>query len=266
MSTRITVLVLLLSCAFSACSGSGGVRADSAQEAYDRGMQEYERGKYLRASEYLRVVFDFGRSSDVADDAQIYLAKALFEDEQYLLAGVEFTRFIDLYPSDARVEEAEFERIRTYFELSPDSPLDQTDSERALAYIRLFASRYPNTVYAEEVQAMHDELQTKLAEKQFAAGQLYERRELFEAAVITYGQLLRDHPTSPLADDALLGTLRANVRYAEASVESRQEQRFQEALDAYDRLIELFPSSPLLREAEAAYDRAFSGMQRVRSL
>ncbi|MDX1439949.1 MAG: outer membrane protein assembly factor BamD [Rubricoccaceae bacterium] len=258
-----TAGVFLLSLLFTACSGAGGIRVDDAQEAFDRGMLEYEEGNYLRASEYFRAVFDFGRSSDIADEAQIYLAKSLFEDEQYLLAASEFTRFVDLYPSDSRIEEIEYERIRCYYELSPEYHLDQSDAERAIAYIRLFMARYPSSVYLDDLQQMHDELNEKLARKKFAAGQLYERRELFEAAAISYEQLLAEHPTSPLADDALLGTLRAKVRFAEASVLDRQEERYQEALDAYDRLLQLFPSSPLLPEAELMYDRAYDGLQRV---
>lgn len=265
MSIRTTALILCTSFGLAACNGAGNIRADSVQEAYNRGMLEYEQGDFLRASEYLRIVFDFGRSNEFADEAQIYLAKALFEDGKYLLAATEFTRFIDLYPSDSRVEEAEYERIRSYYELSPNFRLDQSDSERAIAYIRSFLTRYPNSVYVEELQAMHDELTEKLARKKYTAGELYERRELFEAAIITYEQMIEEFPTSPLADDALLGSLRAKVRYAEASIAARQPERFQDALDAYNRLLELFPSSPLLRQAEEMYDRAFAGLQRVSS-
>jgi outer membrane protein assembly factor BamD len=104
-----------------------------------------------------------------------------------------------------------------------------------------------------------DELREKLAQKRYEAARLYERRELFEAAVLTFRSVLEEFPASTWADDALLGALRAQTRYAEASVPARQAARFAEALTLYDRLVELFPRSPLLTEAQAFYDRAFAG-------
>ncbi|MCH8030450.1 MAG: outer membrane protein assembly factor BamD [Bacteroidetes bacterium] len=265
MVHRLSFLAaLLVAClAGSGCTGSAGASADSPEEAYQKGMQYFEQGKYDQAAEYLKVVFDFGRTNEFADEAQIYLAQAYFEDGQYLLAGIEFTRFIDLYSTDPRAEEAEVGRIRTYYEVSPEYNLDQTDSERAIAYIRLFMTRYPSSLFMDDIVAMLEELREKLARKQFQTGRLYERRKLFEAAIISYEEVLSEYSTSPFADDALLGVFRAQVGFAENSVLARQADRFQTALDTYDRMIQLFPSSPLLSEAERYYDRAFSGRRSV---
>lgn len=254
---------LVVCLAVVGCSGSGVATADSPEEAYQRGMRYFEEGDYGRAADYLKVVFDFGRTNEFADEAQVYLAQAYFENGQYLLAGTEFTRFIDLYPTDPRIEEAAVGRIRSYYEVSPTYNLDQTDSERAIAYIRLFMGRYPNSLFTEDVVAMLVELREKLARKQFQAGRLYERRKLYEAAVISYENVLSDYSTSPFADDALVGILRAQVGYAANSVVTRQGERYEDALNTYDRLLQLFPSSELLSEAERYYDRAFTGRQSV---
>ncbi len=257
------IVLLLVVASALGCAGTAGASADSAEEAYQTGMRYFEEGKYDRAAEYLKVVFDFGRTNEFADEAQVYLAQAYYEDEQYILAGTEFTRFIDLYSRDPRVEEAALGRIRSYYMLSPSYNLDQTDSERAIAYIRLFMARYPSSVFTEDVVTILEELREKLARKQFQAGRLYERRELFEAAIISFEEVLSEYSTSPFADDALLGILRAQVGYAEKSIAARQAERFQDALDSYDRLLQLFPSSPLLSEAERYYDRAFTNRQSV---
>ena len=246
-----------------ACGGSGGVVAGSGQEAFDKGMVAYESRRYDRAIEFFRAALDFGRSGDWADEAQIYLAKAYQETAQYLLAASEFDRFGDLYPADPRTEEARFGEIQSYYRLSPPYNLDQTDTDRAIGLIRTFMANYPASVFTEDVVAILEELREKLAQKQYEAGRLYERRELYEAATLTYQSMLEQYPTSAYADDALVGALRAQVSFAEASVLARQGERFTEALALYDRLVELFPSSPLLSEAEALYDRAFAGRQRA---
>lgn len=253
------LLVLAVGTAATGCSGSTMTAAETAEEAFARGQRAFERERYDRAAEHFRAVLDFGRGSGRAGEAQYMLARSLFEDEQYLLAASEFTRFAEVYPTDPRREEAEFNRIQAYVRLSPPYQLDQSDTERAIAYIRLFATQYPASPRTGEVVALLDELTEKLARKDYEAGRLYERRELFGAAVMTYEGVLRDYPTSTYADDALLGALRAQVGYADASVRARQPERYGAALALYDRLVQLFPSSPLLREAQGLYDRAYAG-------
>jgi outer membrane protein assembly factor BamD len=254
-------LAALAPLGLAGCSAGGPAVAADAAEAYARGLRAMERRRYDRAIEAFRAAIDFGRATPVARDAQLALARAYAADRQELLAGQEFSRFIEFYADDPRVEEAEFERLQAYYRLSPDYELDQTDTERAIEYIRLFLQRHPDGPRAAEAGAMMDELREKLARKRYEAARLYERRELFEAAVLTFRSVLEDYPASTWADDAMLGALRAQTRYAEASVAARQGARFAEALALYDRLVELFPRSPLLAEAEGIYDRAFAGRQ-----
>ena len=256
-------MIFSLSFALSGCGASSGVVADNAEEAYNKGMNAYAEGKYDRAIEYLRATLDFGRSGEWADEAQLYLARAYYETGQYLLAAAEFDRFGDLYPSDARTEEARLGEIQSYYHLSPPYDLDQTDTDRAVVLIRTFMANYPNSVFAQDVVAMLEELREKLARKGFESGQFYEGRGFYEAAVLTYQAMLESYPTSPYADDALLGALRAQIAFAEASVRDRQAERFADALALYDRFVELFPNSPLLHEAEALYDRAYAGRRRA---
>ncbi|MEM6327096.1 MAG: outer membrane protein assembly factor BamD [Bacteroidota bacterium] len=240
----------------SGCSGSN-VTANSAQEAYDRGTAAFERERWARAIEHFRTALDFGRTSPLAADAQINLARAYANDRQYLLAGNEFTRFIEFYRSDDRVAQAAYERILAYASLSPGHELDQTDTSRAIDYIRLYLARYPESENRADAEALLADLREKLALKRFDNGRLYERREMYEAATVYYESVLQEYPTSAWADDALLGSLRSQVAFARASVVARQVERYAAALAKYDRFSTLFPSSPLTREAEALYDEAF---------
>jgi outer membrane protein assembly factor BamD len=152
----------------------------------------------------------------------------------------------------------------SYYRLSPQYQLDQTDTRTALSYIRLYLSKYPEGEYAGELVAITEELRAKLAKKQFEIAELYERRELYEAAALSYERVLEEFPDSRYADNALVGMLRNYKTYAEASIPTRQQERYQLAADAYAQLVQLFPGSPLLGEAEALYadvDRALQRFQ-----
>ncbi len=261
MPFRPTLAALVLRCTVApGCSG-GAVTANSADEAFTRAEDALARRKYDRAVELYRTTLDFGRTGEYADDAQLGIARAYAGTKQYLIAGAEFTRFIDLYRTDARVEDASYERILAYAALSPTYELDQTDTKTALQYIDAFLIQYPAGAHATEVQALAATLRDKLAHKQYEEGRLYERRDLFEAAVLSYQTLLATYPGSPYADDALAGAVRSQVRFAANSVPARQTERYREALRLYAQLTSLFPQSPVLTDAQADYDRAYAGLR-----
>ena len=241
----IAALLVLIGCA-----GSGRVRYDSPQEAYEKGKELYERGKYDRAVEYLQGAFDFGRAHEVAADAQLLLARSFAANTEYLLAANEYNRFIQIYRTDERVPLAEFENVMTYYHRSPQYELDQTETENAVQQFQLFIDRYPEDEHVPQAEAMIDELREKLARKDYQTAGLYERRELFEAAGITYERVFDGFPDTVWADDALVGAMRVFSEYASRSIVPRQAERYQRAVDNYDRLVQLFPDSPHLPEAE----------------
>jgi outer membrane protein assembly factor BamD len=258
---RALLLVAVLGTA-AGCSGSQGLNAGSPQAAFTQGKELYDRGRFPRAIEYFQHVFDFGRAHEWAPEAQYYLAQSYFQTRQYLLAANEFTRFVELYRNDPRVEEGEYLRALSYVRLSPPYQLDQTDTHNALTYLRLYLAKYPNGQYAEEVGQHIEAMRYKLARKQFEIAQLYETRSMFQAAAIEYLRVLEQYPESEFADDALFGALRAYKAFADRSIAQRQPERYELAAEQYRRLAQLFPNSPVLREAEPVYQQVQAALAR----
>ncbi len=263
MKLRLVLVIFPVLLGLAACSGTKELTVEDPETIYKKGLAYFEQGKYSRAIETFQEVFTFGRAHQWADDAQLYLARAYFMNKEYLLAANEFSRFIELYPTDPRAVDAEFERALCYYYLSPPYELDQTDTEHAITYFRLFMTRYPNHPKAAEAGQKIQELTDKLAHKLYAAGQLYERRELYEAAGFTYERVLDRYPASSWTDDALLGAVRAYTLFAEASIPSRQKERFEQAINVYLKFVQLFPQSPLLKEAEKYYQRAQQQLEQL---
>lgn len=245
---------LALSGSLIACGGSNRLTSETPQAAYEKGLAFFERGSYERAAEQFQRVFEFGRVHEWADDAQYMLARTYFEDRQYLLAANEFDRFVGLYPRDERVQEAAYHRAMSYYRLSPPYNLDQSDTERAVEHLRLFLGTYPGSERAADIGLKIDELQQKLARKLLAKARLYERGELYEAAAITYESVLTRYPSTRDVDVALLGAMRSWVAYADISVPDRKRERLEKALSAYNRLVQLFPGSSVLKDAELIYE------------
>ncbi len=249
----LTALLVL-----SACSGGDRLRYTSAQEAYEKGMSQFEEEDYDTAVRFFRAVFQYGRGNEYAEDAQFRLAESRERQRQYLLAASEYERFAQLYRSSQRVPIAQFRQAKMYFKSTPQYQLDQSDSRRAIALYQLFIERHPQHELVAEARDDIRILRDKLARKQYDAAKLYERRDMYEAAAQTYVSLFDTYPETEWADEALHGAVRAYVDFADNSVRSKQEERYQMAIDNYQRLAQLFPDSPRTRQAQSLYSRAQS--------
>jgi outer membrane protein assembly factor BamD len=256
-------LVVLLA-GLAGCSGGNRLRHQSAEEAFNKGMAEYEDEDYERALRYFRAVFQYGRGSDWADDAQFYLGKTYTQQGKHLLAANEFQRFAQIYRGSQRVPEAEYERAMSYYRLSPQYQLDQTDTRTAISLFELFIERHPQHELVGQAQEHIQALRVKLARKRYAAGQLYEKREMWEAATQTYTSVFNLYPDTPWADDALYSALQAYIEYADRSVRGKQDDRLQKAITQYDRLQQLFPESKWTERAEPLHQEAQEKLERVR--
>lgn len=247
------VLLALVSLFWVGCAGSGRVQYESPKEAFDKGKAFYDEGDFTKAIEMLQGAFDFGRTHQWAADAQLYLARSYRGNKEFLLAANEFTRFTQIYRSDPRIPEAEYELAMTYYDRSPKYTLDQTDTERAITQFQLFMTRYASNPLVEEATTRVVELRGKLAQKQFHTAILYEKREYYGAAAVSYEAVFDRYYDTEWADDALYGAIKAYYDYARLSIVEKQSERLRLAESNYDRLIQIFPESPLIKDAEAVY-------------
>jgi len=248
------------------CSGGQRLQHSGPQDAFQQGMTQFEEGDHQKAIQYFRVVIDeYGRGNEWAPQAQFQLAKAQQKRGRHLVAANEFKRFTQLYRNNERVPQAEYQRALSYYERSPMYQLDQSDTRQAISLFELFIDRYPDHDRVSDAEEMIGELRAKLAHKKYEAAKLYEKREMWEATTVTYERVFNLYPETPWADDALFGAVRSYISYADLSIEEKQAERYQKAIDHYQRLTQLFPESPLVSQAEAYYTEAQQKLERVRS-
>ena len=259
-----SLLLVVVLVGLAGCGGGNRLRHQSAEEAFTQGRAAYESEDYEKALRYFRAVFQYGRGNEWADDAQFYLGKTYSQQNKHLLAANEFKRFAQVYRNSQRVPEAEYLRAMAYYNLSPQYQLDQTDTRTAISLFQLFMERHPEHERVEQAQKHIQDLRTKLARKRFTAGELYERREMWEAATQTYESVFDLYPDTPWADDALHSALRAYIEYADRSILGKQDDRLQKAIQQYNRLAQLFPESDLTKDAQSMYEEAQQKLARVR--
>lgn len=247
------------------CTGTGRVTHDTPKQAYQRGMTEYEAENYDKSIRYFRGVLNYGRGNEWGPDAQFQLAMAQRKKGKYLVAANEFDRFTKLYRNNAKVPRAEYERARAYYTRSPHYKLNQADTRKAIELFRLFIDRHSDHKLVPEARDKIDKLRAKLAHKKYDAAALYEKRDMWRAASLSYEKVFDQYPETPWADDALLGALRSYVEFADRSIQEKQTERYGKAIAKYDQLRQLFPESSLLEEAHSLRDEAQRKLERVRA-
>ena len=266
---RSSILVPVLLCALvgvlAGCSGSGQLTYSGPEDAYQKGVAQMEEGDHQQAIRLFRAVFEYGRGNQWAPKARFKLAMAQRGLGKHLVAANEFKRFTELYRNNELLPRAEFERANSYYLRSPKYRLGQSASRQAISLFRLFIDRYPNHELILEAKKKINELRAKLAHKKYAAGELYERREMWEAATTVYEDTFDQYPDTPWADNALLGAVRTYIRYADRSIQKKQAERYQKAIENYNRLTQLFPESKFLDEAETFYSEAQRKLDRVQA-
>ncbi len=259
-------VVAALLASVTGCASTGTMRFNSAEEAFNRGLALYERGRYERAAEAFRRALEFNRTGEWADDAQLYLARSYAGNKEYILAASEFSRFSEIYRNDPRREQAEYERALAYYQMSPGYELDQSNTERAIRQFVSFIERFPNSTLVPEAEARVSELREKMAHKQYQTAKLYERRGLWEAAALSYEEVFDAYPDTDWADDALVGAMAAYIQFSDLSIQQRQAERLERAIENYRRLVQVFPNSPHLSEAERLNREATNRLERLNAL
>lgn len=257
-SLGLLVLSVIL---FSSCGSSSQIRpGDTLEEAFDKAMELYDRERYNDAASSFETVITIGRGTDIGQDAQFYLAESYYKSRQYLLAAAEYQRFYTFFPRSDAATDAQFLEALSYYNMSPRYNLDQSDTYESIELFQLFVNRNPNSPRVEEAVGYIDEMRAKLARKRFEAAEQYITLRNYRAAAVYYDITVDRFPETKWAERAQANKIRAYVIYADNSVVARQAERYQEAIDAYETYLQLFPRGENRELAEEFYNRAEEGL------
>ena len=240
---------MMLVVALGACASTPRWQGLTASQLFEMGSAEFEAGDYGDASETLERLILGVPGFEQAAEAQLMLARAYFLDEQYILSQSEFTRFIDRYPAHPQAAEAALGVCQSNQALSPISQRDQTFTLQAAQVCENVAADWSGAPAADEAAAVAQEMRAKLAKKQYENGSYYLRRNVPDAAILYWQQLVVSYPETEWAATALAGIIEAYTRIGyDDEVEA-----------ATARLLQDYPESPEARAIGGGGDGVSGG-------
>jgi outer membrane protein assembly factor BamD len=259
---RLKIISLLLVLVMVGCSKHQKLVKSTDNEAkYAAAIDYYEKKDYYRALQLFQQLINFYQGTEKAEKMQFYYAYCYYYQKDNVLASYYFKRFVTNYPRSPYAEEAMYMNAYCYYLDSPVSSLDQENTYTAIKELQLFINFYPDSPRVAEANDLIDQLRAKLQRKDLDIAKLYLKMRLYEAAIYSYNNVLKEYPDTDYKEEILYFILKSNFYYAENSILSKQAERYQGTLDAYNELVFQYPETQYLKEAKNMNRIALSHVQ-----
>ncbi len=232
----LIIFFLMLNCA----SKVKITRDMSAQDRFAACKELIIKKKYLQAiTELERVRYEFSGTEYYVE--VIYrLAEARRLNQDYPEALVNYQLVSRDYPNHVLAIPSAFFSAMCYEKMSNKAELDPENTIKAISSYNELIIDFPNSTYADTARNHIEKLNNKLAEKEYKNGLLYYKIDQYKAAEIYLKTVIVDYFQSNWTDDSfyILGLVYLKLNQKE------------EAELMFERLIQQFPNSPLIKKAQ----------------
>lgn len=233
---------------------------------YAAALDYYEAKDYYRAGILLEELVPIVRGQQEAEKVNYYHANCYFEQGQYILSAHYFKNFHDTYRRSPFAIEALYNHAFSMYLDSPSSNLDQSNTTQAINALQDFINRYPESEYVEKATALITEMQRKLEKKAYEIAELYYDLSMYKAAIIAFDNFQKDYPDSNKQEDAAFMKVKSSYDLADKSYYSFQKERYEDVLEHYNVMLEKYPNSSLLKEAQVYFDNTQKGLKKLDKL
>ena len=136
-----------------------------------------------------------------------------------------------------------------YYLDSPIYSLDQDNTTKAIEALQYFITLYPKSDRVAEAGKLIQNLRDKLEQKSYENAKLYLTISDYQAAVISFNNTLRDYPDTRYAEEIEFLIIKAQYLYAKNSLETKQEDRYSQAIEYANEFLEKHPESKYVKDA-----------------
>lgn len=201
--------VLLSALLLGACGkkndviGSAELESYTAEEIYQRGEYELERGKADQAAQYFGEIERLYPYSEWAKRALIMQAFSFHQDRNYPDTRAAAQRYIDFYPAGDDAAYAKYLLALSYYDQIDEVGRDQGLTFQALQALREVIEQYPDTEYGRSAVLKFDLAFDHLAAKEMEIGRYYLKRKNYAAAINRFRVVVEQFQTTSQTPEAL---------------------------------------------------------------
>lgn len=265
MLRKIVFLILvagLVVLNFACNNYSKILKSGNNELKYETGIDLYENGDFTRALQFFDILRAVHRGTEKGEMLTYYTANCYFQNKDYQIASYYYNQYVQMYPRSDHAEESAFLSAYCNYLESPRPSLDQSNTYIALRELQAFIDMYPNnSSKVDEANRLMDDLRGKLEVKSYNTGMLYFKMGDYQAAIASFENLLDDYPDTEFKEDVLFSITKAYYTYAEKSIYSKKDERFEKTIESYNNLLYFYPESEYIEEVEGINEKARNNLK-----
>src|SRR5271166_3855727 len=242
MKRMLLILVAFALLPAAACSLR---QKPTGENYYAQGQLDFATKEYKAAIENYQEVIDKYPFSPYAEDAEMKIGLAYYQQQDYAEAIGSLDDFQRMHPTSKNLELVTYYIGMSYYDQIGREDQDQGKTEAALKRFQELENRFPEGDFAE---LAHDKVlvcREMLARNQMIVGDYYYKRANFRAAESRFAELLQKYPETPIAPDALF----------ELGISLEKEGKRYSAAQAFAAVKKHFPNSNYSKRAQAELTR-----------
>ncbi|ADQ16460.1 outer membrane protein assembly factor BamD [Leadbetterella byssophila] len=264
----LVLSVLIFSCSreFSRVQKKG-----TTEEKYAAAVKYYKKADYYKASVLFEEIAPLLKGDSTAERTQFYNAYANYYLGNYQMSSYLFNTFYATYNNSPFAEEAYYMYAYSMYKDTPPYNLDQTNTLTAIDALQTFINSYPDSKYADDCAKNLQDLRERLERKSYEkAKQYFKTRDPswgglsnYLASVVTIDNFKKDFPDSKYNEELSAMQITAQYELADLSLFNKQKERYNQAIEYYNKFIDKYPNSKYLKDLEKLYDKSLKGLQKV---
>jgi outer membrane protein assembly factor BamD len=240
-------------------------KSDDWKVKYQAGLKYYEKKDYYRTAILFEQILPIVRGLPEGEKVEFYLAYCQYYEKTYLLASNQFKTFFENYGRSQLAEEAYFMYAYSLYVASPADNLDQKSSIEAMGAMQTYVNQFPDSKFADRANEVIAAAQKKLEKKGFEGAKQYLKLKYYQAAVVSFENFKKSFPDSQYMEELTYLKLLAQYKLANQSISSKQKERFSSTLDYYKELVDNYPKSEYLKEAERYYSESLDQLNKLKT-
>jgi len=226
------------------CSSSNNFVDLQPDERLKAAISLYEDEDYQEAATEFEAIMLQYPGNSVVDDAQYYSGMCRYQRGEYILAAYEFSKLIKNMPASEFVSDAQFMLAECYYELSPNYTLDQKYTKKAIDEYQAFVDFFPLNEKVSDAENKINELNDKLAHKEYSIAVIYEKMNYYNAALKYFDGVVEVYHDTPYAPMAMYRKIKLLM----------DREREDEALTEMKKFIRLYPNDEEIGEIQKLKD------------
>ena len=231
------------------------LKSKDAEAKYAAAKEYFEAGKFAKSAALLDNLGQYYRGTREAQEILYMLAESYVGRKDYYSGLEHYKIYVKNYPQGDHAEDCMFMKGFCGYKLSPDARLEQQYTLDAIAAFEDYLVAFPSGKHAAECRSYTEELQEKLAYKDYLNARTYYNLGIYlgnnyRSCIIVAEEALRKFPETKYRDDLFYLILSSKYKEAIYSVDERKAERWREVVDEYYNYTNEFPDGRYLKDAK----------------